>query len=104
MRKKILLLTFLIGVSALAQETKDIRNDSVTGIKKTIADFSERNGHPFTTGYLPVGFFDIDLKTLFKYNAHEGFRLGIGGVTNEKLFENYKLGGYIAYGFKDEVF
>ncbi len=94
----------LIGFSAFAQETNGTEKDSLSGIKKTIAGFSERKGHPFTTGYLPVGFFDIDLKTLFKYNAHEGFRLGVGGVTNAKLFENYKLGGYIVYGFKDEIF
>ncbi len=104
MRKIIFLLSLLIGFSALAQQTNEIEKDSVTGLKKTIAEFSEKKGHPFTTGFLPVGFFDIDLKTLFKYNVHEGLRLGIGGVTNEKLFENYNLGGYIAYGFKDETF
>lgn len=104
MRKILFFFSFLIGVSALAQQNNETENDSVSGIKKTLADFSEKKGHPFTTGFLPVGFFDIDLKTLFKFNAHEGFRLGVGGVTNEKLFENYKLGGYIAYGFKDKTF
>lgn len=92
----------LIGLSAFAQQNNETENDSVTGLKKTISEFSKKKGQPFTTGYLPIGFFDLDLKTLFKYNAHEGLRLGIGGVTNEKLFENYKLGGYVAYGFKDE--
>ncbi|MDN3723299.1 DUF5686 family protein [Aequorivita sp. SDUM287046] len=104
MRILIFLLSLLITISAFGQETNGTEKDSVSGIKKTIADFSEKKGHPFTTGYLPVGFFDIDLKTLFKYNIHEGLRLGIGGVTNEKLFENYNLGGYVAYGFKDQTF
>ena len=103
MRTLILHLSFLLMVSAFAQESEVTEKDSLTGIKKTLADFSERKGHPFTTGYLPVGYFDIDLKTLFKYNIHEGLRLGIGGVTNEKLFQNYKLGGYVAYGFKDQT-
>jgi hypothetical protein len=94
----------LIGFSAFAQETDETEKDSVSEVKQTLSEFSEKKGHPFTTGYFPVGFFDIDLKALFKFNAHEGFRLGIGGVTNEKLFEYYKLGGYIAYGFKDETF
>ncbi len=104
MRKIIPLLLLLIGLSAFAQQNNETENDSVTGLKKTISEFSEKKGHPFTTGYLPIGFFDLDLKSLFKYNVHEGLRLGVGGVTNEKLFENYKLGGYIAYGFKDETF
>ncbi|MBK5212204.1 MAG: hypothetical protein JJE55_00920 [Flavobacteriaceae bacterium] len=104
MCKVIYFLLLLIGFSAFAQQTNGTEKDSLSGTKKTIAEFSERKGHPFTTGYLPVGFFDIDLKTLIKYNSHEGFRLGVGGVTNEKLFKKYKLGGYIVYGFKDEIF
>ncbi|SCY27742.1 hypothetical protein SAMN05192588_2009 [Nonlabens sp. Hel1_33_55] len=55
----------------------------------------------FKVGYYPVGFFDIDLKYLIKYNNYEAFRLGIGGTTNEKLSEHYRLGGYVAYGTKD---
>lgn len=104
MRKLFCILLLLIGFSTAAQETTDSKTDTLSGLKKTLAEFSEKKGHPFTTGYLPIGFFDIDLKTLFKFNDHEGFRLGIGGVTNERLFEKYKLGGYIAYGFKDQKF
>lgn len=58
----------------------------------------------FKVGYYPVGFFDIDLKYLVKYNNYEAFRLGIGGTTNEKLFENVRFGGYVAYGTKDQTF
>ncbi|WP_055411170.1 DUF5686 family protein [Nonlabens sp. YIK11] len=58
----------------------------------------------FKIGYYPVGFFDIDLKYLIKYNNYEAFRLGIGGTTNEKLSEHYRLGGYVAYGTKDQTF
>ncbi len=58
----------------------------------------------FKVGYYPVGFFDIDLKYLVKYNNYEAFRLGIGGTTNEKLSENWRVGGYIAYGTKDRTF
>ena len=60
--------------------------------------------NPFVSGYYPVSFFDFDLKYLIKYNNYEAFRLGLGGVTNGKLFKNVKLGGYIAYGFKDRAF
>ena len=104
MRKHLFLFSLLIAFSGFGQENNEVKNDSTAGIKKTLSDFSAKKGHPLTTGYFPVGFFDIDLKTLFKYNDREGFRLGVGGETNDKLFENYKIGGYIAYGFKDHDF
>ena len=58
----------------------------------------------FNNGYFPVGFFDFDLRTLVKYNQYEGIRLGLGGVTNEKLSSNFRLQGYGVYGFKDSAF
>lgn len=58
----------------------------------------------FKIGYYPVGFFDIDLKYLVKYNDYEAFRLGVGGMTNDKLSKNWRLGGYLAYGTKDDAF
>ncbi|AZQ45162.1 hypothetical protein EJ995_03990 [Nonlabens ponticola] len=57
----------------------------------------------FKVGYYPIGFFDIDLKYLVKFNDYEAFRLGIGGTTNEKFSEKFRLGGYIAYGTKDKA-
>ena len=47
-------------------------------------------------------FIDIDLRSIVKYDNFEGFRLGIGGVTNDKLSSMYKISGYVAYGLKDE--
>lgn len=113
MRKIISFYLLLIGFSAFAQE-KDIeaKKDSIVeDVKETVSEISdaavelnEEKKHPLTTGYFPVGFFDIDLKTLVKYNNYESFRLGIGGLTNERLSEKYKLGGYVVYGFKDDAF
>ena len=59
-------------------------------------------GKKIFNGFLPIGFFDLDLKSIIKYNNYEGFRIGIGGVTNNKLSEKYKVSGYVAYGFKDD--
>ena len=59
-------------------------------------------GKKIFNGFLPIGFFDLDLKSIIKYNNYEGFRIGIGGVTNNKLSEKYKISGYVAYGFKDD--
>ncbi|MEN9488975.1 MAG: hypothetical protein RL494_1240 [Bacteroidota bacterium] len=61
-------------------------------------------GRKVLKGYYPIGFFDFDLRYLFSYNNYEGFRLGLGGVTNEKLSKNYKLEGYYVYGTKDGFF
>ncbi|QYJ69286.1 DUF5686 family protein [Flavobacterium litorale] len=61
-------------------------------------------GKKIINGYLPVGSVDIDLREIVKYNDYEGFRLGIGGVTNDKISEYFRLDGYGAYGTKDGVF
>lgn len=96
--QKFLLLIFLIaGLFAYAQEP-------AIQTKDTVSTIAEKKEHPLSTGYFPIGFFDVDLKTLIKYNNYEGIRLGIGGLTNDKLFEKYKLGGYVAYGFIDDEF
>ena len=63
-----------------------------------------RIGRKVIKGYYPLGFFDVDLRYIFRYNNYEGFRLGLGGVTNEKLSKIYKLEGYYVYGTKDGVF
>lgn len=61
-------------------------------------------GRKVINGYYPIGFFDVDLRYLIRYNNYEGFRVGIGGVTNEKLSKNYRIEGYGAYGTKDGFF
>jgi hypothetical protein len=48
--------------------------------------------------------FDIDLRNLFTYNNYEGFRLGFGGVTNDRFSKHIKINGYSAYGTKDGTF
>ncbi len=55
------------------------------------------------SGSYPIGFWNLDLSKLFKFNNYEGIRLGFGGRTNNKFSENFNLGGYTTYGFKDEV-
>ncbi len=97
MQKFFLFVFSLIGFLASAQVP------AIQTGKDTISNVKEEKEHPLSTGYYPIGFFDIDLKTLIKYNNYEGLRLGIGGLTNDKLFEKYKLGGYIAYGFMDRT-
>lgn len=61
-------------------------------------------GKKVINGYVPFKIFDIDLRSIVKFNNYEGFRLGIGGVTNNKLSPQYKIGFFGAYGLKDNGF
>lgn len=60
-----------------------------------------RIGKKIINGYLPVGPIDLDLRYLLSYNNYEGFRLGLGGITNERFSPYYRIDGYTAYGTKD---
>jgi len=59
-------------------------------------------GRKVINGYLPFGPFDFDLRYLLSYNNFEGFRIGIGGITNEQFSRRFRLDGYTAYGLKDD--
>ena len=87
----------LFTLSGLAQQPNTEVQDS-TVVSKRIP----KKKSPFATGYYPIAFFDVDLRYFIKYNNYEGFRIGFGGITNERLLETFKIGGYIARGFKDE--
>ena len=60
-----------------------------------------RFGRKVINGYIPLGPVDLDLKKLVSYNNYEGFRLGLGGVTNDAFSKNFRIEGYGAYGTKD---
>ena len=60
-------------------------------------------GRKIINGFLPVSFFDFDLRHLLSYNNYEGFRFGIGGNTNEFFSKIFKIEGYTAFGLKDET-
>ncbi len=83
------------------------RDRNTFAVKDSLAFFKGINaklffGRKIINGYVPVGFFDFDLRYLISYNNYEGFRFGLGGTTNERFSKNYKLDGYVAYGLKDE--
>lgn len=63
-----------------------------------------RLGRKIINGYIPFGPIDLDLRYLLSYNNYEGFRVGLGGVTNDKFSETYRIEGYSAYGTKDGNF
>lgn len=53
------------------------------------------------TSRMPIGPVDLRLDRILKYNGYEGFRLGLGAATNDRITRYASLGGYFAYGFKD---
>jgi hypothetical protein len=53
-------------------------------------------------GKIPYKFIDFDLDRIVKYNDYQGFYLGLGAHTNDKLSRMFKVGGYWGYGFKDK--
>ena len=55
-------------------------------------------------GYFPTKYINIDLRYLIKYNQYEGFRTGLGGITNKAFSEKFRLNGYMVYGFLDEKY
>nr|WP_315221333.1 DUF5686 family protein [uncultured Flavobacterium sp.] len=61
-------------------------------------------GRKIINGYLPVGPIDLDLKKIVSYNNYEGFRLGLGGITNDRFSKVFRIEGYTAYGTKDGNF
>ena len=54
-------------------------------------------------GRIPIRFIDLDINKLISYNEYEGFRLGLGLYTNNKISKHFGFGGYFAYGFKDQA-
>jgi len=55
------------------------------------------------SGKIPLWKVDLDIDRFVAYNRHEGFRLGAGAHTSDKISEYISVGGYGAYGFTDKV-
>lgn len=54
-------------------------------------------------GYIPWKFLNFDINSILWFNAHEGFRLGLGVDTNDRLCKWVSVGGFGAYGFRDKA-
>lgn len=61
-------------------------------------------GRKIINGFYPIGPVDLDLKKIISFNNYEGFRIGLGGITNDRFSKNFRLESYTAYGTKDGVF
>ncbi len=91
------------------------RTDPITkrGLQayKTIDSISEKEDvenklnilRKIAKGYFPSPYIDLDLSQLINFNNHEGFRLGLGAITNTDFSNKIKFEGYTAYGFNDKA-
>lgn len=54
-------------------------------------------------GRIPMGFIDLDLNRLFRYNNYEGWYAGLGLVTSKRLSTWFSVNGFWGYGFRDKT-
>jgi hypothetical protein len=55
------------------------------------------------SGKIPVSIFDIPVLSIIDFNDFEGWRLGLGVETNNRLLKKFSVGGYAAYGLMDKA-
>lgn len=56
-----------------------------------------------SVGRIPLGPVDLLTNRLFRINQHEGFSLGLGLSTNQRLSEWFRTEGYFRYGTRDKA-
>lgn len=91
------------------KDSLDIRSQKTYAILDSIAIKNQierkiRIGRRLINGFFPAGPIDLDLRKIFSFNNYEGFRIGIGGTTNDRFSKTIKMEGYSAYGTKDGKF
>ena len=97
-KKWFFLILLAFALSANAQTPKDST--------KTVLDSLESKKllKQIGNGFFPTKVWNFDLRYLIKFNQYEGFRTGLGGVTNEGFAKNFRIDSYVVYGFRDHTF
>ncbi len=62
-----------------------------------------RRGKALIDGRWPMGMLDLSLRRALAFNDFERVRIGAGIYTSDKLSKRFSIGGYGAYGFKDNA-
>ena len=93
----------------LRKDTLDVRQDATYMVLDSISmaeriESKLRFGRKIINGYVPFGPVDLDLRNLISFDNLEGFRIGLGGITNERFSEKFRIDGYTAFGTKDGDF
>ena len=89
-------------------DSLDVRSERTYIVLDSVVDKKNieqkiKYGRKIINGYVPFGPVDLDLRYLLSYNNFEGFRVGIGGITNDSFSKKLRFEGYTAYGLKDET-
>ena len=93
----------LKGESTSARDLETYRfNDSIS--EEVDLDRRLNTLTSLAKGYVSIKWFDLDLLSIVNFNNFEGFRLGLGGRTNDRMTKWMSVGGYFAYGFGDKRF
>jgi hypothetical protein len=102
MHKAICLIIIMLCSGALYSQNPKAENNSNTTKKDSLSkrQFVRQLGN----GFFPTKYINVDLKYLVKYNQYEGLRTGLGGVTNDRFSEKYRINSYVVYGFRDHRF
>jgi len=83
--------------TTLDSKLKDLNNTPLLRTAKFIASV-------VFTGSIPIGIFDFGkVEQIIRITEIEGLRLTLPFHTNEKLWKNVSLGGFVGYGFKNEA-
>ncbi len=53
-------------------------------------------------GKVPLGYVNLDLRRIYRFNFYEKHRLGLGLETSDKLMKPLTIGGYFGYGTGDK--
>lgn len=53
-------------------------------------------------GKVPLGYVNLDLRRIYRFNYYEKHRVGLGLETSQKLMKPITIGGYFAYGTNDK--
>lgn len=97
--------TLVISLLLLNVNAQTLENEQESDTTKTKVSFKKDAILRYIgNGYIPTTYFDFDLRYLIKYNQYEGFRTGLGGVTNSNLSKKFRVEGYTVYGFLDDKF
>ena len=102
LKQIIVVLIFVITTNVLAQTNPENDSEKTSNTKSNDSLKKRAFLENIGLGYFPTKYFNFDLRYLIKFNQFEGFRTGLGGITNETFSEKYRVNGYLVYGFKDK--
>ena len=85
------------STESLNEKLRDLNNTPLFRTARWIADVA-------LTGYMQVGKIDVGkIQQLARITDVEGFRMTLPLRTNERLWKNVSIGGYLGYGTKNRA-